>query len=259
MELSFAQLHRQQAPLLLPNAWDVASALAFADAGFAAVGTTSFGVAASSGTPDSGRTSKSGTTALAKALEALPAYVSVDIEDGYSDDPEEVAEYVASLSVAGVNIEDSTAERLIDPMLHAAKIVAIKERCPEVFVNARPDNYWIHQDATVDAVLTRAAIYTYAGADGIFTPGVTDADEIRILAESTPVPLNVLAHPVLTLGELGELGVRRVSTGSLPYRAAIDAAVKVADTLRSGQAAISATPYDTMQNRLIAFRQRKSG
>jgi 2-methylisocitrate lyase-like PEP mutase family enzyme len=258
MTTSFADLHYQVQPLLLPNAWDVASALAFLEAGYPAIGTTSFGVAASGGSPDGGRTSKAGTTALAHLLTALPAYVTTDIEDGYSDDPDEVAEYVAGLGVAGVNIEDSTAEALIDPTLHAAKVAAIKNRCPDMFVNARADNYWLKQDATVNDVLKRARIYIDAGADGIFAPGVTDPDELRTLATEITRPLNVLAHPTLTLSQLGELGIHRVSTGSLPYRTAIDAGVSVANALRDGRTAPAATSYETMQRRLVEFQARQA-
>jgi 2-methylisocitrate lyase-like PEP mutase family enzyme len=252
--LSFRELHHQDLPLLLPNAWDVASALAFVAAGYPAVGTTSFGVAAGGGTADGGRSSRNATTALAGQLAALPAYVTVDIEDGYSDDPDEVAEYVAGLDVDGVNIEDSTAGRLIDPARHAAKVAAIKRRCPDVFVNARPDNYWLGQDATVPAVLRRASAYVEAGADGIFIPAASEPAELRKLTSGIGVPVNVLVVPALSLRELGQLGVRRVSTGSLPYRAALDAAVEVAGRVRDGHPVPSATSYQELQERLARFQ-----
>src|SRR4029077_21190993 len=101
------------------------------------------------------------------------------IEDGYADDPDEVADYVARLPVDGINIEDSTAEELIDPQRHAAKVQAIKQRSPEVFVNARVDTYWLGQDATVTATLNRAARYVEAGADGIFIPVAHEAGGVR--------------------------------------------------------------------------------
>src|ERR1035438_9400108 len=91
-------------PFLLPNAWDVPSALAFADAGFPAFGTTSFGVAASTRRPDGGRASREATATLVRALADLPQYVSTDVEDGYADDPDQVAPYVAALGADGINI-----------------------------------------------------------------------------------------------------------------------------------------------------------
>jgi len=255
--MTFRDLHHGDLPLLLPNAWDVGSALAFVAAGFPAVGTTSFGVAAASGTPDGARATRDATRTLAHALAPLPAYVSVDVEDGYSDDPAEIAEYVATLGVAGVNLEDSTAGRLIDPAAHAEKIIAVKERNPQVFVNARADTYWLGQDATLSATLARATAYVQAGADGIFVPGATHPAELRDLAANVPVPVNVLVVPGLTLPHLADLGIRRVSTGSLPYRAAVDAAAAVAAAVRDGQPPPAATPYAEMQERLVRYAERR--
>ncbi|KAA0021645.1 isocitrate lyase/PEP mutase family protein [Antrihabitans cavernicola] len=252
--MTFRDLHNRPRPLLLPNAWDVPSALAFVEAGFTAVGTTSFGVASSIGKPDGGRSTREANLALANDLSYLPCHVSVDIEDGYDEDPERVADYAAELPAAGINIEDSSSERLIDPDAHAAKVAAIKRRCPDLFVNARVDTYWLNQEATTSATLDRAARYVDAGADGIFVPGATDPDLLRELTSRISVPLNVLVHPTLSLTELGELGVRRVSTGSLPYRAAIQAATDAALAVRDGRALPSAASYPDLQARLVRYR-----
>jgi 2-methylisocitrate lyase-like PEP mutase family enzyme len=259
---TFRELHHTTAPLLLPNAWDVGSALAFATVGFPAVGTTSFGIAASAGLPDGGRSSKAVTTALVAQLCRLPVHVTADIEDGYSDDPAEVAELVAQLAalgVAGVNLEDSTAGHLVDPAAFATKVAAVKRRSPAVFINARVDNIWFGEQATVDAVLLRAGVYADAGADGIFVPGLVVPEDIQIVTAGIGLPVNVLAHPSLTVAELGDLGVRRVSSGSLPYRAAVDAAVNVVCALLDGKQAPAATPYWEMQSRLVSFSQRLTG
>lgn len=255
--MTFHELHGAAAePLLLPNAWDVPSALAFLDAGFAAIGTTSFGVASSLGRPDGERATRDANLTLARALSSLPAYISVDIEDGYGDDPEQVAAYVAELAAAGaagINIEDSSAERLIVPDEHAAKVGAIKERCPSLFVNARVDTYWLGQDATPRETLARAARYVRAGADGVFVPGASEPAVLREICESVPVPVNTLVIPGLSLSELAELGVRRVSTGSLPYRAAVRAAADVAGAVREGRAMPAAVPYPELQARLVDY------
>jgi 2-methylisocitrate lyase-like PEP mutase family enzyme len=253
--MSFHDLHHGELPLLLPNAWDVPSALAFAEAGFAAIGTTSFGVASAAGRPDGGRSTREANLALARDLSGLPVHLSVDIEDGYADGPEQVADYAAALGVAGVNIEDSTGGRLIPPGAHAAKITAVKRRCPDLFVNARVDNFWIGQDATVGAVLGRAAQYVAAGADGVFVPGAVKPDMLRELAGEIPVPLNVLVIPGLSLRDLAELGVRRVSTGSLPYRAALLTATEVATAVRDGLPVPAAAPYPELQARLVRHQQ----
>lgn len=258
--MTFADLHHGSRPLVLPNAWDVASALAFADAGFPAVGTTSFGVSAAIGTPDAGRTSRRATEELVHRLRALPAYLTADIEDGYSDDPVEVADLVVALAdagLAGVNIEDSTFGELVEPAAHAAKVAAIKAVAPGVFVNARVETYWLNKDATVGATLDRARAYVDAGADGIFVPAATDPAVLERLADALPLPLNVLAIPGLTVGQLGDLGVRRISTGSLPYRAAIDAAVAVATAVRDEGDVPSATSYPEAQARLERYALRE--
>jgi 2-methylisocitrate lyase-like PEP mutase family enzyme len=250
---SFAELHHRDLPLLLPNAWDVPSALAFVAAGFEAVGTTSFGVASSLGRPDGSRATRDANTALATALSTLDCHMSVDIEDGYADDPEEVAGYVAALPVAGVNIEDSTAERLVPPATQAAKVAAIKRRCPGIFVNARVDTYWLGQDATVESTVERATRYVQAGADGVFVPGATAPEVLRELTGAIPVPVNVLVLPDRSLSELAGLGIRRVSTGSLPYRAAMRAAGEVALAVRDGRTVPNAVPYAELQDRLVHY------
>ncbi|HEY7592506.1 MAG TPA: isocitrate lyase/phosphoenolpyruvate mutase family protein [Actinophytocola sp.] len=247
--MSFRDLHYGERPLVLPNAWDVGSALAFLEAGYPAIGTTSFGVGASAGHTDGSRSARAETRALVARLVALPCFITADVEDGYSDDPAEVADYVAGLGVAGVNLEDSTAGMLVDPRVHAAKVAAVKERDPDVFVNARVDTYWFGQD--IPATLERALSYVDAGADGVFVPGAIGRDALRELTRAVPVPVNVL--PVLPLDELAGLGARRVSTGSLPYRAAIDTAVAVAAAIRDGRPAPAATPYPDMQARLARF------
>jgi 2-methylisocitrate lyase-like PEP mutase family enzyme len=164
-----------------------------------------------------------------------------------------VAAYVSKLGAAGINIEDSTDEKLIGPQAHAAKVAAIKKRSPEVFVNARVDTYRLNQDANVSATLNRAEAYVAAGADGIFIPGASEPSDLRQLTANIPVPVNVLVVPGLSLTELANLGVRRVSTGSLPYRAAIDAAVEVAENVRKGVPPRAATAYPAMQGRLVEF------
>lgn len=255
---TFRELHYSDAPLLLPNAWDVGSALAFAAAGFPAVGATSFGIAASAGLPDGGRSTRAATATLAAQMCRLPVHVTTDIENGYSDNPAEVAEFVAELAalgVTGVNLEDSKDGHLVDSAAFAAKVAAVKRSSPDVFVNARVDNLWFAEQATVDAVLLRARAYADAGADGIFVPGVVAPEDIRSITAGIGLPVNVLAHPSLTVAELGKLGVRRVSSGSLPYRAAVDTAVNIVGALRDGKQVPAATPYWDMQLRLVEFSQ----
>jgi 2-methylisocitrate lyase-like PEP mutase family enzyme len=252
----FAALHHGPEPLVLPNAWDVPSALAFVAAGWPALGTTSFGVASSLGRPDGDRATREANLSLAESLAGLPVLLTVDSEDGYSDDPGEVAGYVAGLAasgVVGVNLEDSLEGRLRDPGVLAGKVAAVKERTPEVFVNARVDSFWFHEDDELDPVLARARAYVDAGADGIFLPGLTDRALVEAITSALPVPVNLLAIPGTTPAELGSWGVRRISSGSLPYRAALEAAVLSAGAVRDGSTAPPARPYAELQERMVAF------
>ncbi|MFC6090291.1 isocitrate lyase/phosphoenolpyruvate mutase family protein [Saccharothrix lopnurensis] len=216
--------------LVLPNAWDFASAAAFARAGFPAVGTTSLGVAAAHGLPDAAGVAREETLALARLLVRLPVPVSVDVEAGFGGDVRGLAAELHGLGVAGVNVEDGRGDRLADPAGHAAVVRAFKEAAPGLFVNARVDAHWLGVDrgSTVD----RARRYVDAGADGVFAPGLRDERGIAELVAAVPVPVNVLAEG--DVGRLRELGVRRVSTGSLPFRAALGAAVRTALAVRDG-------------------------
>ena len=217
--------------LVLPNAWDFASAAAFVRAGFAAVGTTSLGVAVAHGLPDAAGAARAETVALARLLVRLPVPVTVDVEAGFGGDVGALAAELWELGVAGVNVEDGRDSALADPDDQAAIIRAFKEAAPGLFVNARVDTHWLSVDQP--STLRRARTYVDAGADGVFTPGLDQEAEIAAIAAAIPVPLNTL--PSLPLDTLRDLGVRRVSTGSLPFRAALAAAVDTADAVRSGR------------------------
>src|SRR5512139_730150 len=140
---AFHALHRPGRPLLLPNAWDHASAAALAAGGHPAIGTTSLGVAAASGKPDAVGATRAENLQLARRLRPLPVLLTVDVEGGFSDDPTAVAEYVAELAelgVVGVNLEDGRPDgTLAAPEVTAAKIAAVTAAVPELFVNARTD------------------------------------------------------------------------------------------------------------------------
>lgn len=252
-ESAFADLHRGPGPLLLPNAWDRASSALFAEAGFRAVATTSLGVAAAAGLPDGAGVTREQTLRIARMLGGDGRYLlSVDAENGYSDDPAEVAAFCAELAAAGavgVNLEDGEpGGTLTDAARHAAKIAAVKQSVPGLFVNARTDTHWLHtrQDETSE----RLRAYRDAGADGVFVPGLGAPDEISALTSSIDLPLNTLYRPGgPSIAELGELGVRRVSLGSLAFRAALGAALETVTAIREGspEAGLAALGFDRVQ------------
>lgn len=232
---TFRSLHVPGDPFILPCAWDVAGARLFAEAGHRAVGTTSLGVAAGIGAADEDRETLTATASLAAALRrTLPDLpLTCDFEDGYGDGPGSVVDSVhetfaadpaAGLIVDGINIQDSRQGRMSDPSALAAKVTAIKEAFPALFVNARIDTFWIGQD-NLGEVLARIDAYVDAGADGIFVPGSLDLATIETITSRRRVPVNVLASPRYSKSDLAEAGVARISTGSLLYRAAMSEAL----------------------------------
>ncbi|MFB7615630.1 isocitrate lyase/phosphoenolpyruvate mutase family protein [Kitasatospora sp. NPDC056181] len=239
---AFAALHhRPGEPLLLPNAWDHASAAALAGQGFAAIGTTSLGVAAAAGLPDGVAATRGETLRLARRLGRGRFLLSVDVESGFSDDPSEVADLaveLASLGAVGINLEDGRADDTLAPVaVHAAKIAAVKAAVPDLFVNARTDTHWLGVTDPGPETDRRLAAYQQAGADGVFVPGLADPAAIEALAGRLAVPLNILYNPAgPPPARLADLGVARVSLGSLLYRAALAAAVQTAVAVRDGAA-----------------------
>jgi 2-methylisocitrate lyase-like PEP mutase family enzyme len=233
---AFAALHRPGSPFLLPNAWDVASAVLLADAGFPAIGTTSLGVTAAAGEIDGSGTGRDLTMALARAiLPRLAVPVTVDAEGGYSEDPSAVADLAAELAdlgAAGINLEDARGgDSLRSPAAHAAIISAVVAAAPGLFVNARTDVFWLRVGppaGRLEAATARLLAYQEAGASGVFVPALTELTDVAVLARRIQLPLNVLWQPGTTLAQLGEAGVARVSTGSALYRRALAAAVAAA-------------------------------
>ncbi len=234
----FRSLHVPGDPLLLPNAWDVASAAALAAAGFPAIGTTSLGVAAAHGLPDGRGAGREETLALVRRLGRLPVLLTVDVEGGFGDGPAAVAHLAAELAEAGavgINQEDGRAGGGLAPAAEqAALVTAVKNRVPELFVNARTDTHWLGTGDLEEAV-SRARAYAAAGADGVFVPGLADDAAIRALTGAVGVPVNVLLLPDMTVPRLAALGVARVSTGSMLFRAALGAAVAAARSVARGE------------------------
>jgi 2-methylisocitrate lyase-like PEP mutase family enzyme len=233
----FRALHSPGTPLLLPNAWEFGVGAFLAAQGFRALGTTSLGVSAATGEPDGAPSTRDATVALTHRLARLDVLLSVDIADGFSADPAAVADLAAELADAGavgVNLEDGRADGSLAPVeVQAALVEAVKDRVPGLFVNARTDTHW-SGDHAIETSEERGKAYAAAGADGLFVPGLADpADVERIVGLGLPVNLLFLPGKV-TFAGLAELGVARVSLGSLPYRMALAAAAATALAIRDG-------------------------
>ncbi|RZT04164.1 2-Methylisocitrate lyase, PEP mutase family [Duganella sp. CF402] len=251
----FKKLHDGSKLLTLPNAWDAGSARLFESLGAPAIATTSAGVAWAQGYADNDQLPVDNAVAVAANIaRVLTVPLSVDFENGYSSDPQQVARNVLRLieaGVAGINLEDGNDA----PSLLADKIRAIRQLGKDIFINVRTDVYLrglAPEGERVAEVLKRAALYKDAGADGLFVPGICKADEIKTVAASAGLPLNVMDWPGLpSHDELHQMGVARFSAGSGIAQALWAVAAGMAkDFLATGNAGPligQAMPYGDLQ------------
>jgi 2-methylisocitrate lyase-like PEP mutase family enzyme len=235
----FRQMHDRSKILLLPNAWDAASARVFARSGVAAIGTTSGGVAWTLGYADGEQAPLADVlAATARIADAVDLPVTADIEGGYGTTPEAVGDTVRAFietGVVGVNIEDGlrAPDLLRDVDDAAVRIRAARaaaDRCGvPIVINARADTYMrqVGDDAAArfDETVRRAKAYLAAGADCIYPIGLSDAATLGALVRALDAPVNVAARPGLpTMAELARLGVARVSTATRLVTLALSAA-----------------------------------
>ena len=228
-------LHRPGAPLVVPNAWDAATARAVAAAGFRVVATTSGGVAAALGYEDhEGAPAAEMLAAAARIARAVDVPVTVDAEAGYGLAPGELAAALREAGAAGCNLEDTdhTTGDLRDPDVHATWLRAVRDAASAagygLVVNARIDVFLSglragadeHAQRTlVPETLRRARAYLAAGADCVYPIGLWDREALREVVAGAGGPVNALPLPPSpSLAELAELGVARVSYGSLLHR-----------------------------------------
>ncbi|WP_079086906.1 isocitrate lyase/PEP mutase family protein [Streptomyces silvensis] len=227
---AFRALHTPGTPLVLPNAWDVASARVVRAAGARAVATTSAGLAWALGTADGDRLTRDrAVAAVAAIVDAVDVPVTADIESGYAPDAAGVADTVRAVldaGAVGVNIEDARhgPGEPLRPLAEQSERIAAARKAAgaagvELFVNARVDTYLRGvgegPDARLALTLERAAAYLAAGADGVFVPGAVDPATVAALVEGIDGPVNVMAGPgAPPVADLAGLGVARVSVGS---------------------------------------------
>jgi 2-methylisocitrate lyase-like PEP mutase family enzyme len=246
--IQFRQLHRGPAVLILPNAWDVASARIFEEAGFPAIATTSAGIAFSLGYPDGQRIPREEMLArIGRIARAVHLPVTADVEAGYGSTPEDAAKTTRELiqaGVAGMNLEDASGrpdQPLADLQLAIEKIKAAREAAmqmhAQIVVNARTDVYLLpggNPDADYSEAVRRLVAFRDAGADCVFAPGLKDAETIGRLAKTVECPLNILAGVgTPSIPELAKLGVARVSVGSGPMRATLGLLRTIAEELKT--------------------------
>ena len=226
------KLHRGPNTLVLPNAWDAASARIFERAGFPAIATTSAGIAFALGYPDGQKIPRAEMIdMIARIARAVKVPVTADAEAGY-DDPVATARALWSIGAVGMNIEDTEGAGLVDIV---PRIRAIRAAVPEMVLNARTDiflNAIGEESSRFDRAVERLNAYADAGADCVFAPGVTDRNVIARLVKAIRAPLNILATAGSPpIAEMQTMGVARVSVGSAPMRATMGLTDRIAREL----------------------------
>ncbi|HEY5425751.1 MAG TPA: isocitrate lyase/phosphoenolpyruvate mutase family protein [Candidatus Tumulicola sp.] len=242
----FQALHAREGAFVIPNPWDAGTARILAALGFEALTTTSAGLAFALGRRDGeGAISRDETLANAKAIaDATDLPVAADLENGFGDAPEAVAETIRLAGEAGLvggSIEDATGDRarpIYDFSQAVERIAAAAEAahalpCPFVLVG-RAENF-LHGRPDLDDTIRRLQAFEAAGADALYAPGLVEPEDIRTACASVGKPVNVvmgLRGGALSVGQLAALGAKRISLGSTMVRAALGAFVRGAREIR---------------------------
>ena len=254
---TFHALHAGPGILVVPNAWDAASAALMAEAGAKAVATSSAAMAWAHGYPDGDHLpAKKLLAMIAEMARVISVPLTADIEGGYTDDLEILTATITAVVAAGavgINLEDGRR----DPELHARKLEAARRAADragvKLFINARADVYLkrlAEGEAALAEMLRRAELYRSAGADGFFAPGVHDPQVIAALVQGVKLPLNIMGWPgVPAAAELEALGVRRLSSATGVFRAAYAQVIHATEAfLRDGNATALAAAGEGVPN-----------
>jgi 2-methylisocitrate lyase-like PEP mutase family enzyme len=242
--VAFAALHARPGAFIIPNPWDIGTARLLAMMGFEALATTSAGYAFSAGRPDNTIT-RGETIAHAVAIvSATDLPVSADLENGFGDHPESVAETIRMAAAAGLlggSIEDASGRTNGEPYDIALAAERIRAAADVVrglpfrfMLTARAENFLVGRPDLRDTI-KRLQAYQEAGADVLYAPGLASADDIATVVRSVDRPVNVvvgLAAGQFSLATLSALGVRRISVGSALARAALGAVLRAGGEMR---------------------------
>jgi 2-methylisocitrate lyase-like PEP mutase family enzyme len=242
--VTFEALHKRAETFIIPNPWDVGTARLLANVGFKALATSSAGYAFSVGKADNA-VGRDGTLSHATAVaDATDLPLSIDLENGFGDDPHTVAETIrlaATTGAVGGSIEDATGrddDPIYDRTLAIERIRAAAEaarRLPFRFMlTARAENYLVGKP-DLKVTIERLQAYQDAGADVLYAPGLTREDDIASVVASVDRPVNVLMGLQgvrLTVAQLSAIGVKRISVGSGLARSALGALLRAAREMR---------------------------
>jgi 2-methylisocitrate lyase-like PEP mutase family enzyme len=234
----FKALHEGD-PFVIPNPWDDGSAKVLEALGFRALATSSSAFAFTLGRVD-GQTVLEEVVAHVAALDSATSLpISVDLENGHGPEPADAAHAIRQVAAAGAvggSIEDWDEQDGIYPIERAtARLEAACAAAAELdfpfMVTARAENH-IRGNPDLQDTVARLQAYAYAGANVLYAPGLRSAEEIRAVCEATDRPVNVLAHPRLTLAEIFQAGAQRVSVGGALAWTAIEAMATAAEAIR---------------------------
>ena len=236
--LTFRALHEREGAFIIPNPWDAGSARLLAHLGFAALATTSAGYAFSVGRADNSTPRAEMMAHCTAVVQATELPVSGDLENGFGDSPETVAETIRQAAAAGLvgcSIEDATGRADLGPVYEfeyavdrvKAAVEATRALPFPFTLTARAENHIVGRPDLNDTI-RRLQAYQEAGAHVLYAPGLATRAEISAVIRSVDRPVNVLAVPALSLADLSALGVRRVSVGSALSRAAFGGLLRAA-------------------------------
>lgn len=239
----FRSLHERAGAFVIPNPWDIGTARLLAHLGFEALATTSAGYAFSVGKQDNTIGRDEMLKHVSEIVSATDLPVSADLENGFGDDTDAVAETIrmaANAGLAGASIEDMTSHHTIYELEHATDriraAVSITRKLPFTFtLTARAENYLVG-DPDLNDTIKRLQAYQEAGADVLYAPGLKTKEEIASVVKSVDRPINVvmgLQGAQLSVGELSEIGVKRISVGSALSRAALGAFLRAAQEMKT--------------------------
>ena len=243
----FRELHQGE-PFIIPNPWDAGSAKVMQALGFKALATTSSGFAFTLGRLDGNATPDEVLRHTADLAAASSLPVSVDLENGYGREPEKAAAAITRAAEAGAvggSIEDFDPAGEIYDFGHAVERVAAACEAARALsfpftLTARAENH-VRDNPDLDDTIARLQAFEQAGADVLYAPGLRNGEEIRAVSEATSKPLNVLAHPRLSMAEVVEAGGRRISVGGgLTWVAVAAMAGAAQEMLESGDFSVLA-------------------
>jgi 2-methylisocitrate lyase-like PEP mutase family enzyme len=234
---TFYDLHHQEKPFVIANAWNAKSAQIIEKAGFDAIATSSGAIADSLGYKDGEQIPFDELLYIVKRIKAVTSIpLSVDIERGYTDDLEVLTRHIQSIidaGAVGINLEDYQGQDIFLKKLQAISNY-LEKTGQRLFINARTDVFLQKLPDPVETVIVRARLYQDAGANGLFVPGVQDIDQIKQIVSAVALPVNLVGvSSISSVALLAGCGVKRISMAGILYSAGYKKIDALVNTIKS--------------------------